>query len=272
MGRVARYKKIKSFDPCAKRKPGAVDPLYEGRRGKRRKHNAKKIEFDLPPVESEENKFTKNVNRTEQPANIRNRVQSDLLAKKKLGFVPLDLKEEAKLARLVKDDSRSIKKKKGPAIGEKTIIQGRAEGESMRAFDRRVKHETGQILRNELQIEKTNKKEKRKNFFAKKKMKKKAKRLGLLSQQRFDEDEDDDNDDIVAEKAYSFGEQAERPPEFQQLPRGAVLKSKPKVGTSSLDDEKIAFAQKNMEMLRMKVQAQYARVKMKRKKAGEFHL
>jgi len=267
MGRVARYKKIKSFDPCAKRKPGAVDPLYEGRRGKRRKHNAKKIEFDLPPVESEEKKFTKNVNRTEQPANIRSR---DLLAKKKLGFVPLDLKEEAKLARLVNDDSRSIKKKKGPAIGEKRIIQGRCEGESMRAFDRRVKHETGQILRNALQIEKTNKKEKRKIFFAKKKMKKKAKRLGLLSQQKFDED--DDNDDAVAENVYSFGEQAERPPEFQQLPRGAVPKSKPKIGTSSLDDEKIAFAQKNMEMLRMKVQAQYARVKLKRKKAGEFHL
>ena len=281
MGRVARYKKIKAFDPGAKRKPGAVDPLYEGRRGKRRKHGAKQIEFDLPPQPLDFPVLHKN----EKVQKKENDDTTDIVLRNKLGFQVLDLKEEANMARMMREDGRSLSKKKKPGNiasskdknennSTKPNHLERQEGESMRAFEKRVKQETAQILRREVQPLGTKKKEKRKEFLKKKKAQKKNKGSIDIESQAFSgrnytssDDEAGDNYDEVV-----FGEQAERPPEFKQLPRGAKEKASSKRNGSLLENDKQIAEQRNLEMLRRKVQAQYEMVKAKRKKAGDFHL
>ena len=90
----------------------------------------------------------------------------------------------------------------------------------------------------------------------------------------------------VAERARAtqvhFGEQAERPPVFHQLPRGAK-KSKGNVTTTTTTtgkrpgstlqrEEDIEAERQAMDLMRRKVQAQYAAIKAKRKQAGDFHL
>jgi len=286
MGRVARYKKIKAFDPCAKRKAGAPDPLYEVRRGKRRKHNAKPIAFDLPPQPDNFPTFPKS---KAVKASIETVAVQKSGLSSSLGFQVLDLKEEARMARMMREDGRSIANKKKAAPDKKSNVTNanthgntnkpsnvleRLDGESMRAFERRVKQETAHILRREIRPLGTKKKEKRKEFLKMKKAQKKNKGStgsramsgGGTNYASSDEEVGYTNDEVV------FGEQAERPPEFKQLPRGAKEKSSIKKNGSLLDNDKQITEQRNLEMLRRKVQAQYEKVKTKRKKAGDFHL
>ena len=94
MGRVARYKKVKSVDPFAKRKAGEVNPLYEPKRGKRRRHGAKPIEFDLVP--KKEDNFKGTFTSSDDVAKGKKRKSSqskhNVELSKKLGFQVFDLK------------------------------------------------------------------------------------------------------------------------------------------------------------------------------------
>jgi hypothetical protein len=79
------------------------------------------------------------------------------------------------------------------------------------------------------------------------------------------------------EDKVHFGEQAERPPTFRQLPRGAKAKEdKTKKSSSSktkgMTDDQVEAEKDAMDMMRRRVQAQYAVLKEKRKRSGQFHL
>eukprot|EP00814_Leptocylindrus_danicus_P004988 CAMPEP_0116035162 /NCGR_PEP_ID=MMETSP0321-20121206/20134_1 /TAXON_ID=163516 /ORGANISM="Leptocylindrus danicus var. danicus, Strain B650" /LENGTH=270 /DNA_ID=CAMNT_0003511803 /DNA_START=111 /DNA_END=923 /DNA_ORIENTATION=+ len=269
MGRVARYKKVKSFD---KRKAGEPDPLFDARRSKKRRNgNKRKQEFDLPPKPDHEEEGGMNKQQNPSSSTIRNG---------KLDFQILDLKEEARLARFAREDSRSLlaKQKKNNSNNPhgKVIIQGKKEGESMRSFHKRVKEETGEILRREVNAEKVHsaRQAKRKQFCKNKKLKKKGKVAATSDVYGYNSDDNDAkkyslNDNVM------FGEQAERPPEFRHLPRGAKKRrtgaattKDAQDGASLIHQEKQAAEQRNLEIMRQKVQAQYALLKAKRKNGG----
>jgi Txe/YoeB family toxin of Txe-Axe toxin-antitoxin module len=157
----------------------------------------------------------------------------------------------------------------------------RFPGESRKAFERRIKSETRQMIRNEeLQRRNPEKRQRKKEFLNKKK-----KIKGKSQNDSGDGDDDYRGGDagkltasdgfITGEQAVArvaLGDQVERPPVFNQLPRGATVKVKMTTNSSQHKNASIAAEQKAMENMRRKVQAQYALVKDKRRKAGDFHL
>jgi len=183
----------------------------------------------------------------------------------------------------------------------KSRISGRREGESMRAFERRVKEETRLILLEQASDSKLTSKEKaakKKEFLKSLKSKKKNRKGGgggSGGRLRCGTSDDEDNSDggygddggggfVTGERAFATAaratastgaaihDQVERPPTFELLPRGATKKTKKKGGKLGMDEQKRRAEQRAMDNLRAKVQAQYAVIKQKRKKAGEFHL
>lgn len=171
-------------------------------------------------------------------------------------------------------------------LTEKPVVkaQGRMEGESKRAYNKRVKLETRQIIRTTAQQARNPEKKLRKKEFLKNK-KRKTNNKFLV-----DRDQDDDEPTVHAnnknnqqmsgvqslqlralETAPVFGEQAERPPEFKHLPRGC---SKPPERSSSSKHKPLdeGAEQQSMELFRRKVQAQYAVIKRQRRQNRDFHL
>ena len=198
------------------------------------------------------------------------------------------------------------------AMRKSTPNLQRMPGESKSAFKRRMKAELEDgIIADRLkkQARNTEKKKKKKEFLNNKKKKKKKKGKGG---QGFVEDEEggvlrssggygnmnDQNDDGVgntsgglitgemavaaaakASTEVAFGEQAERPPTFAMLPRGATKKNTSnknkhtkRGGSGGTSAAQIKAEQHAMDNLRRKVQTQYALVKAKRKRQGDFHL
>jgi hypothetical protein len=165
--------------------------------------------------------------------------------------------------------------------------EGRMPGESKRAYSKRVKKETRQIIQRANQLDRNpEKRQKKKEFLT---LKKKNGRKRKNSERYADDDDDADMDVfdsdtehsklLTGEKAVAardratrvqFGEQAERPPVFKELPRGAAKIKKQKVLRSELLD--IEEEKRALELLRTKMQAQYATIKARRKRNGEFHL
>lgn len=170
-----------------------------------------------------------------------------------------------------------------PVLG----AEGRMAGESKRAYNKRVKLETRQIIqRVNKQAHNPEKREKKKLFLNHKKRKSRH----SLNTARSDTDSADRDEDVqgklltgeqaVAARAretqVQFGEQADRPPTFKQLPRGAKkLKT-----TSAMKKQKLSLSNPAemeaehhaMELMRRRVQAQYAAVKARRRLNGDFHL
>lgn len=173
------------------------------------------------------------------------------------------------------------------------------QGESKRAYNKRVKQETRQIIqRANKQEHNPEKRQKKKDFLNQKKKRGKRKASAYNNNSDSDDngnehDEDDVDDDapvgklLTGEQAVAardretqvrFGEQAERPPVFKQLPRGAAKKSvatassaKKHKSTSLLNPAEMEAEQHAMDLLRRKVQAQYAAIKAQRKLYGDFH-
>ena len=223
----------------------------------------------------------------------------------------------AKLLNLEQQLSNSQKQKQQQHIDN----MNRLPGESKNAYRRRVTMETRQIIKRETQQARNPEKRQRKKEFltAKKKRKKggsgsSAGGVGMLMKNGDGDlahhaDDNDDDDDVLCtgEQAYAarashvpFGEQAERPPTFRQLPRGADKKmsqsshntlltdgtgANPKVVLSTMAAQMLSSSrspdnqydaqterEQAVELARRKAQAQYAMLKAKRKKAGEFHL
>ena len=164
---------------------------------------------------------------------------------------------------------------KTKATTKTTRTAERLPGEGKRAYRRRVHQETQQIIQSQRRAQEGNpERHAKKREFMKQKKKNKRKRnqtdLGTDGDNTNDNDDENDKDWNMARPA--FGVQAERPPTFRQLPRGAAAsnnhnnnKSKPKKPLQIQQEQAI------MEQMRQKVQEQYRLVRQKRK-GQTFHL
>mmetsp|Transcript_24381 Transcript_24381/g.36171 ORF Transcript_24381/g.36171 Transcript_24381/m.36171 type:complete len:290 (-) Transcript_24381:219-1088(-) len=284
MGRVARYKKVKSIDPFSKNGSVMSDVWGEGDNGRRKKKrsrtalnlHAKKRKdvnldqgFDLPPADGDDfdmNDLVGSLKKKEMVDPLHEKDKPILALKTVVIDAPTTyskaktLAEETKEAKILNIDVQKSSK------NEKNFVQPRMEGESKRAFQKRMIAETKQSIRNDKMSANTNKerKRKKKEFLNSKKKKKKQNNLQGSIQI---EDNESDEDAFAPNEQVVFGEQVERPPTFQQLPRGAknnkTPQKKSKVGMNSQqrEIEKVA-----MERLRQQVQAKYAQLKEQRKK------
>ena len=293
MGRVARFKKIRACDPYSRENKGRVvlDRVGvwglgdNGRKPKKRSLVAQRLQarklkrrngmkrddegFDLPPQDEDDfDTGTFVVQKKTKPLSLED-VEAAVVQQS-----PREAKkEESRINKLLKIDAQVEAKTKAVPVPEKL------PGESKGAYRKRVHAETRQIINETKQSKRSGKKkEKKKEFLRNKKLKKK----GLVSGSGDgNEDDGSDYDDLDKTAGLSFdvpkfGEQAERPPEFRALPRGAAKKQpdhRKNASTKkrkSMDDEDVAAEQQAMEAMRKKVQAQYALVRQKRR--GEFHL
>ena len=99
--------------------------------------------------------------------------------------------------------------------------------------------------------------------------------------------DDDDTDRNGKDTMIVFGEQVERPPVFRQLPRGAAAKKQQqsrkaaaknnskkndKNAKATMTEEEIDAESHAMDLVRRKIQAQYAAIKRSRRQHGDFHL
>jgi hypothetical protein len=307
MGRVAKYKKIKSCDPFSKKNGGRPSMLGQwgmddnGRRAKKRSAAATALRknkfkrqnrgdqeedaFDLPPSGGDE-------------FDLR-----DLLRVKKIKPPPQELLEEAKLTTktvtVVPNDDSDEDEPRNEIVQDPMLEEKRANrilkihpdrpshkdvpkverfpGESRKAFERRIKSETRQLIKNEKLQQRNPEKRQRKKEFLNKKKKLKGKSLqdsveddGYRGEEIFESDGFVTGEHAVARVA--LGDQVERPPVFHQLPRGAIVKAKTTTQSSKNKNASIVAEQQAIENMRRKVQAQYALVQAKRRQAGDFHL
>lgn len=202
--------------------------------------------------------------------------------------IPQNERDEKKLARSLNIDTKTGKSTN--KAKKEASIEGRRQGESMNAFHKRLKLETQMALADDFNRKKRKevsedsdtitKSQRRKEYMKKKKLKKNAPIHISHKEENLPAREESEDNFITGEQAakqISFLEQAERPPIFNQLPRGAKSKSKLKMkGVDSngnkMDKVKIKAEQDAMEAMKRKVQAQYAILKAKRKQGGNFHL
>ena len=231
--------------------------------------------------------------------------------------IPKTDQDESKVTRLLRLDKQAEQKSEK----ERKISHARMEGESKRAFNKRAKAETRQIIKNSTVGPKNVEKQQRKNEFMKNKKKRKGRggpSQNYASNTGYNNDDDDaaiDNDakkeahryrhsdpeKSFKEDVVNFGERAERPPTFRTIPRGAKskdkststkaqsaqmhtptsatvtttsTKNKKSKGSSSsgMSDAQVEAEKNSMEIMRRRVQAQYAAIRSKRHHAGDFHL
>jgi hypothetical protein len=228
--------------------------------------------------------------------------------------IPKTDQDESKVTRLLRLDKQAEQKSEK----ERKVSHARMEGESKRAYNKRAKAETRQIIKNSTIGPKNVEKQQRKNEFMKNKKKRKGRggpSQNYASNNGYNNDDDDaaiDNDDKNENNRYrhsdpeksfkedvvNFGERAERPPTFRTIPRGAKSKDKStstkaqsaqthtattatKVskksksnskGSNGMSDAQVEAERNSMEIMRRRVQAQYAAIRSKRHHAGDFHL
>ena len=329
MGRVSKYKKIKSCDPYSKhhKKNGLqLDNVGvwglgdNGRRPKKRSKTALKLKaqqlskkkrksmrdagdgFDLP-VEKDEFDLSDLMGSVKKQAlpKLEASETIDIIKSTSAASMARSLQDEQKEAKLLKLDPQIDADKQRKADLEKSMQ--RQAGESKNAYKKRTKAETRQIIqKTSVSKRKTAKLEKKKEFLKAKKLKKKGRFVPndqdddgydsdippALQQQQQNASSDSSGGFITGERAVAamaaaardepvFGEQAERPPIFRQLPRGAqkLDKKHKKTGNNTnMSSEQIEGEQNAMEIMRRKVQAQYAALRARRRQGGgeRFHL
>jgi hypothetical protein len=315
MGRVARYKKIKAFDPYSKengrrvqldtvgiwglgdtgRKPKKRSKTSEklrARRGKKRKvgeHEKEKAGFfDAPPENGDDFDLVGSLTKQApipKEASISPAVHVSKLTSSTSTAVPPTSSAIAEDGELNATKLLNLEKQvegKSTAV----VFQGRMEGETKRAYNRRIQSETRQLITSQRGGPRNpEKKQKKKDFLSSKKKKKKGNNKGDVQGNLNDDDSEDnpkrDGVLVTAEQAYEararetvvrFGEQAERPPSFRHLPRGAIRKGGQRTPTPLMSETAILAEQEAMEHIKRKTLAQYALLKMKRKQQGDFHL
>lgn len=311
MGRVARYKKIKSFDPYSRENGGRIqlDNVGvwglgdSGRKPKKRSRISEKLRaqkkkrkkgptqdddgdlFDVPPTAGDDFDLNDLVGSLKKQKPVVLEADPGPLISSSSARVVTTVTESSKVenndevmeAKLLKIDKQL--RKESPVV-----VEERKKGESKGAYNRRVKAETRQLISAQRQGMKNPEKKRRKKEFLnnKKRKKKKGKNVGNQHQSHFD-GSDDDNDNFVSgdqakrtsevrDKPVRFDDQVERPPSFRQLPRGASAKETPKSSSRLTDETDILAEQKAMELIRKRALAQYAAVKQKRRREGDFHL
>ena len=341
MGRVAKYKKVKSFDPYSKKNGGKVDlPNVgvwglgdNGRKVKKRSKKAERMHarkdknkslkkgtskksnkfvddggFDVPPMEEDEfnmKDLMGSVKRQKvetsdllgssivvassaEATNDNNNKNSNddtttesynkiVTSTGNVANIPKTEQDENKVARLLRLDKQEERK----AEKDKLLSHARMEGESKRAYAKRTRAETRQIIQKTTTTKNHEKLLLKKEFLKNKKKNKKRKGGGTYSanENRGGGNDDDYDSDkgSSAEAPVRFGEQALRPPVFRQIPRGATSKSKTvattkSVATQGMSEDQVEAERDAMDLLRRRVQAQYKAIKTKRKNAGDFHL
>ena len=307
MGRVAKYKKIKSFDPYSKKNGGNIDLSTvgvwglgdNGRKAKKRSRRAEMLRsknkrkrlaedgFDLPPSEKDEFdmrdlmgsiKKQKLINPIAENMTEESSSAYKIALKGNVATIPKTEQDERKVSRMLR-----LEKQVNDTVEKKaTESHARIEGESKRAYARRTKAETREIIR-KTAMKNPAKRQKKKEFLNnKKKSKRKGAQAAYESNEASDFTKSDGETFVTGERAVAavvdrvrFGEQAERPPTFKLLPRGAKAKNENKNGGSKkkgMTNAQVAAENDAMEMMRRRVQAQYASIKAKRKRAGDFHL
>lgn len=327
MGRVAKYKKVKSFDPYSKKNRGNVDlPMVgvwglgdNGRRAKKRSQKAERMHarknkikknsknkflddggFDAPPIGKDEfdmadlvgsikrqkvetmNILGENTSSTTTNSNsvassikkVANESYDRIVTSTgNIANIPKSDQDETKVTRLLRLDKQDERK------AELEKRHARMDGESKRAYAKRVRAETREIIKNSTTIRNHEKLQKKKEFLKNKKSKK---RKGGTS---FYNDNESTNDgpsykangdgDSFQEDVPVFGEQAERPPIFRQIPRGAKskeTKSKSVKPVQGMSEDQIESERKAMDLMRRRIHAQYKAIKSKRRDDGDFHL
>ena len=304
MGRVAKYKKIKAFDPYSKQNAGRIDlenvgiwglgnngrkakkvslTVQKMRRNRKRK-NADDDGFDLPPNDGDEFDMLDlegSLKKQKVELSIDEAYEAERRATNggPVATIPKTDEDERKVARILKVEEKINKVEKEKL--EKKLV--RMEGESKKAHRRRTKLEVQQTIKKDRMVEKNPEKRDRKKDFMKNK-RKRGKGTHVESRNSFTRHGANEESDsfITGEQAFrkqadqvKFGEQAERPPTFRHLPRGAKAKddkNKAAPKSSGMTEARIAAENNAMEIMRRKVQAQYAIIKAKRRKDGDFHL
>lgn len=328
MGRVAKYKKVKSFDPYSKKNRGNIDLGTvgvwglgdDGRRAKKRSRKAEQMHerknkvkgkkkaknkiiddggFDVPPMEKDEFDMsdllgsvkrrkveTKDILGSDgsqltntKPAESKKNSKVETYDKivtstGNVASIPKTDEDELKVTRLLRLNEQEEKK----AEKEKQLRHARMEGESKNAYRRRTRAETRQIIKQSTTTKNHEKLEKKKEFLKNKKKNKKRKGGVWGSYNDADNCDDTFDDTPSYDTSVRFGEQAERPPIFRQIPRGAKGKSKTmtqstkSVKTEGMSEHQINAENNAMDLMRRRVQAQYKAIKSKRKDDGDFHL
>lgn len=337
MGRVARYKKVKSVarhhsggeyiwgsnngrSSTKKKRSQIAEKLKEKKLKRKHKNGFDGVDdsgYDLPPSGKDEFDLSDpdfKVKKVKTQSVIKDDISSSMGSKStskttttpvpsatittgnqvKIGntivscTIPKDDVEERRAAKSLLVDTKSGKSK-----SENTnTIKKRQEGESMRAFNRRLREQTRLALAQDLKQRASNidinksgdgdgqptgKKEKRKEYMKLKKLKKK-KGVENVDESATEENEfhqgdhnslTDQNDDSVLP---SFLDQVEAPPSFNQLPRHAKKKKSTDKKHVGMDEKSIKAEQDAMEAMRRKIQAQYSIIKAKRRQEGSFHL
>jgi len=317
MGRVARYKKVKSFDPYSKQNGGRINLNHVGvwglgsdvRKTKKRSRTSEKLRslkrkrgkdggdnttrgdphgLDTAPEGGDDFDLADLVGSLKKKSNSPFKNESIILsataaaAPEKTKSPEQALKEERKVHRLLKIEQQEEEKKRK----EMEQSMERVEGEKKWDYRKRVRKETGQAIRKErIKNSNSQRQQKKKEFMNNKRKKKKDRGKKCAPQvEQNDSDSGDEQDTLITGEAavaatqdvVLFGEQAERPPTFRQLPRGAKAKAeideqtnktkKPKL----MQEEDVRAEHYAMEKMRAKVQAQYALVRKRRN--GAFHL
>jgi hypothetical protein len=305
MGRVARYKKIKACDPFARNGMGMMSFMWgEGDNGQRQKKRSKTSEklrhskqqrkklrrqdddddddnfddyFNLPPSDQKDEfimeDMVHSIQKQAPPVNVLDTLDPSEQKSEAFSFPDLShthvasgpkealsLDQELRASRFLKLDvsqpSSNVLKKSD------SQVEGRKEGESKRAFSKRMKLEIQRAIRKEkvLQTDNTESKKRKKEYLKERKEKKRRKQLPQAPEL----------DSIESpRREIPWNEQAERPPTFSVLPRGAVSKTKGSHSLSSdsslLTASKQHAEQRAMERMREMVQERYAILKAQRK-------
>eukprot|EP00536_Pseudo-nitzschia_multiseries_P002252 jgi/Psemu1/183149/e_gw1.30.206.1 len=317
MGRVAKYKKVKSFDPYSKQNRGNIDLSAvgvwglgdNGRKKKKRSLKAEKLRakkhrnratngkaasrggiddndggFDVPPSEGDEfdmADLASNNNKNDKSNNAREESYDQVVTSTgNVANIPKTDADEQKIERLLRVDQQLEQKSEK----EKQAGHGRMEGESKRAYAKRTRAETRQIIKQSAATTKNLEKlQKKKEFLKNKKKNKKRKAYDDIYDNGNNNDGNNDDDwefdnrrggarekETPVEAPIRFNEQAERPPVFRQIPRGA--KARAANATKGMTEHQVEAERDAMELMRRRVQAQYKAIKSKRRHAGDFHL
>mmetsp|Transcript_59474 Transcript_59474/g.71495 ORF Transcript_59474/g.71495 Transcript_59474/m.71495 type:complete len:344 (+) Transcript_59474:153-1184(+) len=194
--------------------------------------------------------------------------------------IPRTNEDEKNNARILNDKKHATA---SSSTDQKAKLEGRREGETMKAFKRRISQETRALLRTDasknvgmasLKERNPAKYQKKKDYMKNRKQNKKGKKRAAMEEE-FSDDNSERYGKQHRNEEPTFGEQVERPPSFDALPRGATKKEE-SVPNSSLitginrimeTEEKIANRK-----LKEKLERRYAQIKAQRKSKGDFHL
>lgn len=220
----------------------------------------------------------KSENTDEKNSNKKNSTTSNLTY-----TIPQSEKEEQQMYRDLNVNPRS---------NDKVKQNGQKSNESVRQYKDRLQNETQMLIAKSKNPSKKNDSNKnamisndggaddelvkgraqRKKEYLKKKKLKKKKRSGTNMQGEdsddFAIDNDDDNDSsfvTITQQQIGLTEQAERPPEFTMLPRGSDKIKKRRMAQDKVEQAK----ERSIERLKSQVEASYALLKEKRKKARQ---